>query len=115
MRRDGCEGRGGNESEKTYDGDELGIFWESERKRYGGAVVREGLVDDPPDLYIVGSRRRANRDDQNLVWRRALAIDGERELLALSRYTGEFEGVCGGERGQEEKGNRGENHGKNRI
>jgi len=58
--------RGGeeqNESEKTYNSDELGICGESEWKRYGRAVVREGLVDDSPDLHIVGGRGWANWDD----------------------------------------------------
>ena len=92
----------GNEREKTYDGDELGICGESEWKRYGGAVVREGLVDDLPDLYIVLGRGRADGDDQDLVWGRALAIDSEREVLTLGGDAGEFEGICVGERGEEE-------------
>lgn len=52
-----------NEIEKTYNSDELGICGESEWKRYGRAVVREGLVDDGPDLHIVGGCRWANWDD----------------------------------------------------
>ena len=40
-----------------------------------------------------------------------MALDGERELLTLGRYAGEFEGICGGDqRGNEEKRER--NHNK---
>ena len=91
-----------NERGETYDSDELGIRGESEWKRYGGAVVREGLVDDLPDLYIILSRGRANGDDQEFVWGRALAIDSEREVLTLCGDAGEFEGICVGERGEED-------------
>ena len=52
-----------NESEKTYNGDELGICGESEWKRYRCAVVGEGLVDDCPDLHIVGGCGWANWDN----------------------------------------------------
>ena len=52
-----------NESEKTYNGDELGICGESEWKRYRCTVVREGLVDDCPDLHIVGGCGWANWDN----------------------------------------------------
>lgn len=89
--------------DEAYDGDELGIGGESEWERYGRAVVREGRVDDCPDLNIVGGCRRANWDDQHLVWRRALPIDDERELLALGGCASELEGICGSERGKKEK------------
>ena len=88
---------------ETYDGDELRISGESEWERHSRTVVREGLVDDRPDLYIVWGCRWANWDDEDLVGRRTLALDGEGEFFTLGGYGGKFEGICGYEGRKEEK------------
>ena len=56
------------------------------------------MVDDPPDFYIVGGHGWADGDDSDVVWRRAPALDAEREVAALGGHAGESEGICIGER-----------------